>query len=303
MKFIKLALGSFFLASQVTAAPIPGTTVDIKPPTGFSKAERFPGFMNEAIGASIMISEIPGPYNEVASGFTDQRMQAQGMKLLNKLSVKVDGQPAILLDVEQVASGVLFKKWLLAVDRSSSTTLIVATYPNVEAKQQQNLLKATVLGATLGKQSAPREALSFTAIPIPPFQNAKTIGQTLILSPGGKFPLKDENMPFMVLSLSTVKELAIPDKRAFAESRVIQTATIKNIKVDKSSPVKIGTLSGFTTLAEGKGEYASTPLTIYQVVLFDVSGYYLILGVVPLANKDMYLPIFEKIAKTFTLKV
>ncbi len=303
LRHIVFAFVCAFVASHVLAGQVPGTSVSLTPPDGFVEANRFPGFMKESTGSSIMITEIPGPYAEVTAGFSDQkRMQAQGMKLLSKSSAKVDGNGAMLLHVEQSAYGTLFRKWLVAVDRSGSTTLIVASYPKAETKKQEQSLKAAILAATFGKQTDPMDALSFIAKPEAPFEIAKVMGQNLILSPNGQFPVKDENVPFMILGLSASEDLAVPDKKAFAERRVTQTATVKNITVQQSTPVTIGSLAGYTTLAEGKGEDAATPLTIYQVLLFDSSGYCVILGVTPSTKREEYLPVFKKVAKSFRMK-
>lgn len=303
MSPIVIALAFVLFASPASAVPVPGTSVDVSPPEGFTKSDRFPGFMDEATSSSIMITEIPGPHVETTSGFNDQkRMQTQGMKLLNKSSVKVDGQPAILLDIEQSAYGTMFKKWVLAVDRTGSTTLITATYPSAELNRQEKKLKEAILGATFGKKTDPKEALSFAATPSPPFEIAKVMGQSMILSVNGEFPVKDKNLPFMVLALSPTKGVVISDKKAFAENVVMQTATVKNITIERNTPVKIGTLIGYSTIAEGKSEDATTLLTIYQVVLFDASGYSVILGATPSAKRETYFPVFEKIAKSFALK-
>mgnify|MGYP001582810676 CR=1 FL=1 len=124
----------------------------------------------------------------------------------------------------------------------------------------------------------------------------------MILSPDGRFPVKDENVPFMILGLSASDALNIPDKKTFSERRVLKIATVKNISVDQNTPVKIGDLSGFATTANGVGVDAATPLTIYQVLLFDTSGYCLIQGITPSAEKDTYMPVFERIAKSFKMK-
>lgn len=290
-------------AAQSFVEAVPGTSVQIKPPPGFAKTDRFPGFINEVTGSSIVISEIPVTYSELASGFRDEnRMQAKGMKLLNSSSVMADGHAAMLVHVEQSAYGTLYKKWILAVDRYSSTALIVASLPNAESEEQERLLKKSLLGVTFGKGTDPIEALAFTVKPEPPFEIAKVIGQNMTLSLGGEFPVKDENVPSMILGLSASKDLIVPNKKAFAEGRIMRTATVKNISVQQSTPVMIGHLSGYTTLAEGKDEGAATPVTIYQVLLFDPSGYCIIQGVTPSTKKEKYLPIFEKIAKSFTLK-
>jgi hypothetical protein len=282
--------------------PVPGTSVRLSPPGGFVPADRFPGFMKESTGSSIMVSEIPGPYAEVTAGFSDKRqMQARGMTLLGSSSVKVDGQKAMLLEVEQPAYGTLFRKWMLAVERPGGTALIVASFPKTEAKQSEEL-RAAILAAAFGKPSDPADALTFVATPVAPFQLAKVIGQNMILSPGGRFPLKDEHAPFMVLGLSASEDLAISDQKAFAERRVSNTATVKDITVGQTSSITIGDLSGYATTANGLGEDAATPLTIYQVLLFDESGYCVIQGVTPTADKETYVPLFQQIAKTFKMK-
>lgn len=259
--------------------------------------------MHEATHSSIMISEIPGPYGEVTAGFNDKkRMQTQGMVLLNTSSVKVDGHNGMLLHVEQSAYGTLFKKWMVAVDRSGATTLIVASYPEAEAKQGE-VLKSAILAATFHQATDPSDELTFSVTPSTPFKVAKVFGQNMVLSPHGRFPVKDESIPLMIVGLSASKGLDISDKRIFAERRVKKTAKVKNITVTQSTPVKIGNLSGYATTARGEGEDKATPLTIYQVLLFDTSGYCLIQGITPSADKEKYIPVFEIISKSFKMKL
>jgi len=303
MKSVAVVLICSLITSPLFAGKVPGTSVTLTPPEGFVAADRFSGFMKESTGSSIMVSEIPGPFGEVTAGFSDQkRMQAQGMKLLSRSSTKVDGHKAILLHVEQSAYGTLFKKWLVAVDRAGTTALMVATYPQAEGQQQGESLRAAVLAATFGESTDTTDALSFTAKPMAPFQVAKVLGQNMILSPDGQFPVQDENVPFMILGLSASENLVVSDRKAFAEHRITKTATVKTISVNQSTPVKIGDLSGYTTTANGEGADAGTPLSIYQVLLFDTSGYCVIQGVTPSAKKSTYMPVFEKIAKTFKMK-
>ncbi len=57
----------------LTSVAVPGTSVRLPPPEGFMPADRFPGFMKESTGSSIMVSEIPGPYGEVTAGFSNKK--------------------------------------------------------------------------------------------------------------------------------------------------------------------------------------------------------------------------------------
>ena len=289
-------------AKKAGAPSIPGTSVCLSPPAGFVPADRFPGFMKKETGSSIVVTEIPGPYEKVTADFRDkEKMQAGGMTLLDHSSVKVDGQRATLLRVEQSAYGTVFGKWMLAVERPDGTTVIAASFPKAK-KEQGEALRAAILAATFSQPSDPADALTFVATPVAPFEVAKVIGQAMVLSPDGRFPVKDENVPFMILGMSASEGLVIANQKAFAERRIKKAATIENITVEEITPITIGPLSGYATTAKGIGEGEDTPLTIYQVILFDQSGYSMIQGITPTAQKDTYVPLFEKIAKTFRMK-
>lgn len=298
-----IALVCILIILPVLAEQVPGTSVLLTPPKGFVITDRFPGFVNESTGASIIISDIPSPYGEVIAGFSDpKRMRTQGLKLISKAPTKVDGHKAMLFHAEQSVNDTPFKKYLLAVNRSGATTLIMATYPETETEQQRESLRAAILAATFGSPNDPSDVLKFTVKPVAPFQIAKVMGQNMILTPDGHFPLKNENVPFMILGLSASENFVVSDQKIFAELRLSKIAAVAKISVNQSIPIKIGDLSGYATMAKGEGKDAATPLTIYQVLLFDTSGYYVILGVTPSAKKTIYMPVFEKIAKTFKMK-
>ena len=285
-----------------TLSSIPGTSIILPAPDGFVPAKRFLGFMKESTGSSIMVSEIPRPYIEVTSGFSNKRqMQARGMTLLDHSLVKIENQRAMLLNVEQPAYGTMFRKWMLVVDRPGSTALIVASFPKSEAEQGEQL-KASILAISFGKPSDPAASLAFVAKSIVPFEVAKIMGQNMLLTPNGRFPLKGENIPFMTLGMSVSEDFSIPNQKAFSEYRITNTATVKHIRTEQTIPITIGYLSGYATTSYGTGEDAATPLTIYQIILFAKSGYSIIQGVTPTAQKETYLPIFEQIAKTFKMK-
>lgn len=293
---------SMFMATNAMAYQIPGTSVSMRPPAGYVAADRFPGFTNEASGSSIMVTEIPGPFEAATSGFADkQRMKTQNMMILSRQPLKIDGHPGILLEAEQHVYGTLFRKWIVAVDHSGATTVIVASYPETSAMQGKQL-KQALLSARIVKAGDPAEALDYTAAPVPPFKVASVIGQVMLLTPEGVFPVKEETVPLMVFAPSFSKGMAIADKKIYAEDRIRASAGLRNISVSSSKPVTIDGMPGIETIAVGEGEAAATPLTIYQVLLFDGSGYCVIQGLVHSKEKQAYIPVFEKMARSFRMK-
>lgn len=302
MRFVAAISAWIFIVFTAIAGQVPGTSVSMMPPNGYTPAERFPGFMKDAISASIVVTEIPGPYAEVVSGFDNKdRLEAQGIKLLSKTPIKIDGHTGMLLKAEQPAYGKLFRKWMLVADRDGETTIIVATYPKTSEKEGE-LLRKSILSAKFVKAADPLGALAFSATPVQPFKFAKVIGQTMILTPGGEIPAKDESVPVMVLGMSLSKNLIIADRKAFSEDRIKKTPGIKSITVSSSSPVTIDSLPGYVTMASGEGEKNETPLTLYQVLLYDNSGYCIMQGIAPSKEDSSYLPVFENIARSFRIK-
>lgn len=294
------------IKAETLSQTVIGTSVRIKPPAGFVKADRFPGFMNESTKSSIMVTELPAPYSEVTRGFTDAKlMKAQNMTLLEKSAVVIDGYPAMLLHLEQPGYGMLFNKWALVVDYPKLTTMITASFPKTQSTGQGELLKSALLSVTFGKKNDAIDALIFIVTPEPPFEIAKVVGQNLILSPDGQFPMIDESVPYMIVGLSISEGLVVSNKKSFAIKRILdiaKTAKVKDLSIETNVPVTIGSLSGYTTIATGRDKETDTPMTIYQVLLTGSSEYSLIVGLTPTDQKDKYLPIFKNISRTFSMK-
>ena len=59
---------SALLSSTTTAEtpkPVRGTRVVLTPPAGFVVADRFPGYLSQETGASLMVLELPAPFTEI----------------------------------------------------------------------------------------------------------------------------------------------------------------------------------------------------------------------------------------------
>jgi hypothetical protein len=296
-----LALLVLFVSS-ISAKQIEGTSVNIDPPDGYVESDRFAGFMNEPMASSIVISELPAPYNQAIKGFSDERlMKEKGMVLLRQSQITISGYNGVLFHIEQPAYGLLFKKWILAIEYDKKTILIVASYPET-AEDQEVILKEMILNVKLNEASDPLDAIGFSVTPEPPFEIATIFAKQLVLSPGGHFPVKNERDPFMVIGLSLTDEMPVPNKRLFAEARIKQVKTVKNISIKKSVAVNIDGLSGYETIASANKSDSNLSLTLYQVMLFDESGYSIIQGLLSESDENKYLPIIRDIASTFKIK-
>lgn len=290
-------------ASVSPAEILPGSSVDLQAPKGFDRSDRFLGYYNESSGSSIMIAEVPAPYKEVAEGFASEpKLAAKGMKLHERSKHEISGQNAELLLIEQSAFGKVFKKWMLIIDNKKNTILLSAAFLKENSKTQQQLLKTTLTKARLGKYNDPANGLKFSVTPAIPFKQAKILGQSVVITPGGQFPIIDENIPVMVAGLSAQKNINIKDRKAFVEQRIVQTNAVTGVTVQQTKAMKINKHDAMETMAQGKSSKTGQDITIYQVTIFKDGAYAIVQGLLPSAKKSMYLHRFQETAKSFRFK-
>ena len=68
MRLIMVSFVLILFVNHAVAESVPGTSVNLNPPSGFVKSERFPGFQNETNFSSIMVTEMDGPFAELIRG-------------------------------------------------------------------------------------------------------------------------------------------------------------------------------------------------------------------------------------------
>ena len=88
-RIIALAIALNGLAQAQEAGPaeayadIPGTRVSMVVPEGFSLAPGFPGLTRADLNASLVVTEVPGPYGEVLQSVTQGIVAEPGVQVRN----------------------------------------------------------------------------------------------------------------------------------------------------------------------------------------------------------------------------
>jgi hypothetical protein len=300
------SLAMFGTIAVFAAKPvqIKGTNISLTPPDGFVKAKRFPGLMNKAQGASLLIVNVPVPFDKLKQGFSSENLKKKHMELFSSTEIKFEGKNATLLNLSQQAGKLTYHKWLLFFGSPRSTTMIMGVYPAQFEKQLSKTIKSAVLGAKIvkGAKNDAEKALPFTIKPVAPFKKSFCLGGNIAFTPDGKFGKKQKNKAFFFAGPSSTKGMKIPNKKTFAQAVIKKLANMKNIKIEKISPAKLTGLDGFEIIANAIDVDTNTPRVIYQVILFEKTDYYLLLGLVDKKDSNKYLPLFKKMAGSFKVK-
>ena len=283
---------------------VPGTKVRLVPPTSLKPSERFPGFWDEETSSSIVITEMPAPYSEIANGFTKEALATKGMSLLSKKEISLNGRPGILLHVGQEARSIAFLKWMVITGNEKETVLVTATFPEEMKAQLSSAMEQSALSVQWDAEAKvdPLAGLNFSFNDDPSLRFARRISNGVMLTKDGALSGKPNNDPFFIIGPS-ISQVQISDVGRFAERQLMQNEKATGIIIKKQSDVTIAGLSGREIVAEARWkDLPDAPMIIYQVLLLDGENYFIMQGFAPREEQEKYLAVFTRIAQSFRKK-
>ena len=275
----------------------------ISQPPGFEKAQAFYGFQQSKTGSSIVLSALPGSFNQVMQKFDSATLQSRGLRLISKSDITLSGQSGVLLQVAQSAHGQAFLKWIAIFGNSTRTYFVTASFPEQSDPAFSNLLKQTVQSvSTIKMENAKTPTLPFRIKPVAglvPASQFAAMGKAAAFTKDGKMLSTSPNDPLFIVSPS-LGPVPVLDQRMYALRRIGQVPKIPVKTIDSTSPITVGGLSGYEILATGTDQDSGASIKIYQVMLFPrEGGYVLMTGLVGESLAALYLPKFKAMALTY----
>ena len=294
-----LLLGQITFGQTEKLIKVSGTKCSLIPPNGFVAATTFSGFQNAETGASIMINEIPAPYQSLVDGFTAEALKSKGMTLIKKQTIDFNGSKATLINITQPANGTTYLKQMLVFGDTKGTVLVNGIYPEA-SKDLEPKIKNALLSTVYNnlQNDNPLEAASFTIdIKDTEFKLIKYISGSLLYSTDGKIPTEK---PTLIVGNSIAK-VSTQNQKKYSEERLKKLPGGELNVINEINEITIDNLKGFEIVANRKTKDDKIEL-VYQVMLFNESGdYYIIVGQTQEDFKK-YLESFKKITKTFKRK-
>ena len=294
-----LLIGQLSFGQTEKHVKVSGTKCSLIPPEGFLAATSFSGFQNAEKGASIMINELPAPYQTLVDGFTADALKTKGMTLISKQTIDFNNSKATIISVTQPANGMTYIKQILVFGDAKGTIMVNGIYPetskNIESKIKEALLSTSYNSS---QNENPLDAATFSInTDGTDFKVVKFISGSLLYSTDGKIPT---DKPTLIVGNSLAK-ISASNQKQYAEERLKKLPRGEFSVIKEIKEITIDNLKGFEILANGKDK-DDNPELIYQVMLFNDKGdYYIILG----KSKDeseKYLKTFKSIAETFKRK-
>jgi hypothetical protein len=282
---------------------IKGTKISVIPPNGWTVASNFNGFQQTGSSSSLMVVEIPGPFEEVSKGLTEEGLKTQGVILDKKRTVTVNGYSGLYVVAKQFAYETMFGKYILVFGNDQTTFIINGMFPRDFEKELGSAVEKSMLSVVYepNKEINPLKSVNFEIdVSNSKFKFAQMMSNTLLYTADGNVPTKSDDKTTLMVGTSLGK-IKMEDEKQYAINRMKQYPSIKNIESKQINSITIDDISGYEIIANGIDSKTGEPEMIYQIMLFSDNAYYLIVGV---ANTEFEenIELFKKIGKTFKRK-
>lgn len=293
---------TFTAAFAQEPVQIPGTTVQLVPPDGFTTSEGFAGFENLVTRSTITVSELPAPIDSVRQSMSESRFADRGMTLRSSEEVTVGGKPGKLMLAALDQEGVPHRKWLCIFGDAQSTVLAVATFPEITAEEMQPALKKALLSARRvdTRKGNLFDGMKFRVEETEKLKVSSRMSSTIMLTEDGRPGRGKPGDPLYVIT-STPEDEPVEDLAAFAQARIRNTGGVQGITGVQGKELVIGGLRAYEAVADAKDATSGAPLKIYQVLVMRGEKFYVIQGAVDAPRAETFLAEFRKVTDSFRL--
>jgi hypothetical protein len=272
---------------------IKGTKVSLIPPKGFINGLNFFGIQQSESGSSIMVLNVPAPYNESSSGITKENLLSKGVEVKEIENLTVNNLPAIFVTGTQNAQGNIYTKYILIFGTENETIIINGVHPE-NLIDIDNEIKKSILSVfyEADKKINPFETLDYSInVSETKLKFGKSISNSLIFTVDGQVPTASSDKTNLIVTKSFY-EVQIEDRKLFCINRLKQTP-LEIEHIEYTNEITIDGISGYEIYAKGKNKKSNKNENIYLVILFSDNLYYILFG----TTNDETLKSIEEIKK------
>jgi hypothetical protein len=279
---------------------VPGTSVTVVPPAGFSPARQYPGFEWPESQASIMVTELPGPAGEMLRSMTGSALAGKGVMLISTQDAVINGKPARLLHVRQQTARGEALKWILIAGDATTTIMIVGTFTEGVAPGIGDAMKRSLLTASWGSKtsSSPFEGLLFQVTPTARLKLAKRVSNMLMFTESGTIGTPGSTEALYIAGQS-IGHGQLGDIRRFSESRAMQTKSMTGVSNFTGRVIQVNGLDAYELEADAADAGSARAMRLYQVIIPDDMGYFILQGLIRADRAGEIVPEFRAVTASF----
>jgi hypothetical protein len=279
---------------------VPGTNVTLAPPDGFAVASQYPGFERTDVQASIMVTELPVAASDMIRSLTAPALASKGMTLIHAQDVTIADTPARLLNVRQAAAAGSVLKWMLIAGHAKATMMIVGTFPETSPGVGESIRRSMLTASWSSTALAgPFEGLPFRLTPTTRLKLARRLSNMVMFTESGTIGSPGSTEALYIAGHS-IGRAQITEARAFAESRARETTLLTGMTAFTGRALQVDGADAYELEANAVDSRSGRAMRLYQVVIPDQAGYFILQGISRADRAGELVPEFRKLTASFS---
>lgn len=275
----------------------PASRIGLVPPDGFVVSKDFAGFEDRDHKAAILLTELPAEaYDQIAKGATAEILTSAGATVESNEPFTLASGPAFLVVGRQSGNGLTVQKWVLVASTPALTAAVTVQVPEDAKDIYPDKAVRAALATLVVRANAPADEL-IAALPFALHELAGfhpiggRRGNSALLTDGPKDTIDPTEQPVILITAIGGAPPDPPDRDRFARTLFGATPGIKEIRLTRAEPQRIGGYPGHEIVADAKDMRTDTDLTVAQWLRFGTGGY---LHMLAIGRKDAWATLYPR---------
>jgi hypothetical protein len=275
----------------------PGSRIGLVPPAGMVPSKVFQGFEDRDKNASMIFLELSGDaYPEIEKSFAVEKLKTQGIDVESREEVFVKDGRGFLVIARQTSGGVPARKWALVATERDLTAVISVQVPDAAREAYPDATLRAALATFTTRAEVPvqeqLDLLPFGLRELAGFRivRAASTGAAL-LTDGPKDAIEISDQPLLLITFLPGVGDQVSDRDSLARRAVAATPGVKDMRVVRAEPMRIGGQSGHEIVVDAKDAKTDAELRLVQWLRFGPAGSLRVLGA---ARKDAWDRMFPR---------
>jgi hypothetical protein len=253
--------------------------IGLVPPAGFTPSSRFSGFENPQASALILLTELPvESFGDVEKNFADEALKSRGWTVNVREPLTLKDGKGFFIAGPQESNGQKRYESMMAAQTGGITSLVSVqmidtSHATITDDVLRNMFKTVTVRATV-PESERLAVLPYKIGDLAKFRLVRSGREGVaILTDGPKDEVVGVEQPFLLIGIAPGAAPKPEERDAFAKRVFSSAPGIKDIKITRAEPLRIGQAQGYEIVADAKDAGSGTDVTTVQWLRFGGNGY------------------------------
>lgn len=291
-----LALGFACAEASAAEALFPrASRIGLVPPPGFVLSASFAGYQHNDKQASIIMADLPGYVYDTLQKEIAAEIEKNPGTRQEELQLAEGGRGILLMGNQTSPQGPVLK-WTMVALAHDVTAVVTALIPEaIKDVAGDEAIRAAFASLTVRTSVPVEEQLSVLPFTMRSLEGFRIIrvqpGSAAMLTDGPKDAVEVPEQPLFVVSMVPGPTVQSSERDGFSRRLLGDVPGIKDIRVMRSEPLRLGGQQGHEVVIEAKDTKTGTDVSAVQWVRF---GNGALLRMVGLVKKESWDATFQR---------